>query len=143
MNKKAELFKAYLEENNITCFTVDEVKDERDTVVFRSTISVEGQQLPTIVILDNSFISTVRVFVAANAVREENEKTLLQLINKLNAQQKIMKHYFAEDGSLVIDYSQTSKADELDSQLLMFVVLEVIVKHLEGQYKEIMKQVWA
>ena len=143
MNKKAELFKAYLEENNITCFTVDEVKDERETVVFRSTISVEGQQLPTIVILDNSFISTVRVFVAANAVREENEKTLLQLINKLNAQQKIMKHYFAEDGSLVIDYSQTSKADELDSQLLMFVVLEVIVKHLEGQYKEIMKQVWA
>lgn len=143
MNKKAELFKAYLEENNITCFTVDEVKDERETVVFRSTISVEGQQLPTIVILDNSFISTVRVFVAANAVREENEKALLQLINKLNAQQKIMKHYFAEDGSLVIDYSQTSKANELDSQLLMFVVLEVIVKHLEGQYKEIMKQVWA
>lgn len=143
MNKKAELFKAYLEENNITCFTTDEVKDERETVVFRSTISVEGQQLPTLVILDNSFISTVRVFVAANAVREDNEKALLQLINKLNGQQKIMKHYFAEDGSLVIDYSQTSKADELDSQLLMFVVLEVIVKHLEAQYKGIMKQVWA
>lgn len=143
MNKKAELFKKYLEENNITCFTSDEVKDERETVVFRSTISVEGQQLPTLVILDNSFISTVRVFVANNAVREDNEKALLQLINKLNGQQKIMKHYFAEDGSLVIDYSQTSKADELDSQLLMFVILEVIVKHLEAQYKTIMKQVWA
>ncbi|MCQ2373907.1 MAG: YbjN domain-containing protein [Phascolarctobacterium sp.] len=143
MNKKAELFKAYLEENKITCFTMQEINDERGSVVFRSTISVEGQQLPTIVILDNSFISTVRVFVAANAVREENEKTLLQMINKMNAQQKIMKHYFAEDGSLVIDYTQTSKAEELDAQLMMFVILEVIVKHLEAQYKEIMKQVWA
>lgn len=143
MNKKAELFQAYLEENNITCFAVDEINDERETVVFRSTISVEGQQLPTLVILDNSFISSVRVFVAQNAVREENEKTLLQLINKLNGQQKIMKHYLVEDGSLVIDYSQTGKVDELDAQLLMFVVLEVIVKHLEAQYKSIMKQVWA
>lgn len=143
MNKKAELFKAYLEENKITCFTMQEINDERGSVVFRSTISVEGQQLPTIVILDNSFISTVRVFVATNAVREENEKTLLQMINKMNAQQKIMKHYFAEDGSLVIDYTQTSKAEELDAQLMMFVILEVIVKHLEAQYKGIMKQVWA
>lgn len=143
MNKKAELFKAYLEQNNITCFEIQEVKDERETVVFRSAISAEGQQLPTLVILDNSFISTVRVLVATNAVREENEKSVLQMINKLNGQQKIMKHYFAEDGSLIIDYTQTSKAEELDAQLLMFIVLEVIVKHLEANYKDVMKQIWA
>lgn len=143
MNKKAELFKAHLEENNITCFTTQEIGDERETVVFRSTISVEGQQLPTIVILDNSFISTVRVFVAANAVREENEKTLLQLVNKMNSQQKIMKHFIAEDGTLAIDYTQTGKVEEFDSSLAMFVILEVIVKHLEAEYKNIMKQVWA
>lgn len=143
MNKKAELFKAYLEENNITCFEMMEVKDNLDTVVFRSTISVEGQQLPTLIILDNTFISTVRVFVAGNAVNEDNEKTLLQLVNKINNQQKIMKHYLAEDGSLVIDYTQTGKVDELDSQLLMFVILEVIVKHLEAEYKGIMKTIWA
>lgn len=143
MNKKAELFKSYLEEKSITCFTVQEIGDERETVVFRSVISVEGQQLPTLVILDNSFISTVRVFVATNAVREDNEKALLQLINKMNAKQKIMKHYLAEDGTLVIDYTQTSKAEDFDSQLAMFVILEIIVKHLESEYKNIMKQVWA
>lgn len=142
MNKKAELFKEYLEEKNITYFTVDEINDENETVVFRSNITVEGLQLPTLVILDNSFISTVRVLVAQNAVREDNEKALLQLINKLNSQQKIMKHYFA-DGYLVVEYSQTSKRDELDASLLMFVLLEVIVKHIEEQYKSIMKQIWA
>lgn len=143
MNKKAELFKAYLDENNITCFEMQETEDALGTVVFRSTISVEGQQLPTLVILDNSFISTVRVFAAPNAAKEANRNGLVDLCNKLNAQQKIMKHYLAEDGSLVIDYTQTSKVEELDSQLLLFVVLEVIVKHLEAQYREIMKQVWA
>lgn len=143
MNKKAEIFQTYLQENNITCFEMQEIKDELDTVVFRSTIAVEGQQLPAMVILDNSFISIVRVFVAVNAVREENRQAMLQLLNEVNAKQKLMKHYIAEDGSLVIDYTQTGKADELDAQLLMFVILEIIVKHLEVQYRGIMKQVWA
>lgn len=143
MNKKAELFKAYLEENNITCFEIQEIADDRDTVVFRSTIAVEGQQLPTLVILDNTFISTVRVFVAQNAVVDANKEAVLQMINKMNAQQKIMKYYAVEDGSLVIDYAQTSKVEELDCQLMLFIILEVMVKHLEAEYRGIMKQIWA
>lgn len=143
MNIKAELFKAYLEENNITCFEMKEVNDDRATVAFESTISVEGQQLKTFVVLDNSFISTVRVFVTMNAVHGENEKAMLQLVNQLNAKQKILKYYLTEDGALVMDYNFTSKAAELDVQLLMFILMEVIVKHLEEEYKNIMKQVWA
>lgn len=143
MNKKAELFQAFLEENNITCFESQEIGDERATVVFRSTISVEGQQLPTLVILDNSFISVVRVIVAANAVNDANKAAMLAFVNKMNNQQKIMKYYAAADGTLVIDYAQTGKAEELDCQLLMFIILEVMVKHLEVEYRGIMKEVWA
>ena len=55
MNKKAEDFKKYLETKAITCFTVEEIDDDQlNTVVFRSTIEVEGVQLPTIIILDSS-----------------------------------------------------------------------------------------
>ena len=51
MNKKAEDFKKYLETKAITCFTVEEIDDDQlNTVVFRSTIEVEGVQLPTIII---------------------------------------------------------------------------------------------
>lgn len=43
MNKKAEDFKKYLETKAITCFTVEEIDDDQlNTVVFRSTIEVEG-----------------------------------------------------------------------------------------------------
>ena len=49
MNRKAEAFKKYLEEKNITCFVIDKIADDKlNTVVFRSYIEVEKQQLPTI-----------------------------------------------------------------------------------------------
>ena len=61
MNKKAEDFKKYLETKAITCFTVEEIDDDQlNTVVFRSTIEVEGVQLPTIIILDSSIYGMVR-----------------------------------------------------------------------------------
>ena len=50
MNKKAEAFQNYLDadENKKTAFQREEVKeDTQKTVVFRSHIVVEGQQLPS------------------------------------------------------------------------------------------------
>ena len=50
MNKNAEAFKAYLEEKDIHVFEVEELEeDSQQTAVFRSHITVEGQQLPTAV----------------------------------------------------------------------------------------------
>ena len=46
MNKKAELFDAYLKDKKITAFTVDEIKDDPlHTTVFRSHIEVGGARL--------------------------------------------------------------------------------------------------
>ena len=65
MNKKAQLFQEYLQEKNINCFQVQEVpEDALNTVVFRSSIEVEGQQLPTLVITDSSIYTMIRVRVA-------------------------------------------------------------------------------
>ena len=81
MNKKAEDFKKYLETKAITCFTVEEIDDDQlNTVVFRSTIEVEGVQLPTIIILDSSIYGMVRVLIAPSALKESNELDLLRQI---------------------------------------------------------------
>ena len=62
MNKKAESFKKYLDDNKIKSFTVDEIADDQlNSVVFRSNIEINGQQLPTIVVLDSSIYGMVRV----------------------------------------------------------------------------------
>ena len=104
MNKKAQIFQEYLEEKKITCFQVQEVPDDAlNTVVFRSSIEVEGQQLPTLVITDSSIYTMIRVRVANQALKESNEQALIKAINKINAQYKIFKYYFAEDGALILD----------------------------------------
>ncbi len=143
MNKKAELFQNYLQDRNINCFQVQEIpEDQLGTVVFRSTIAVEGQELPTLVILDNSIYSMIRVRVANAALKAGNELELSKAINKINAQYKIFKYYFAEDGALILDAYVLSKPEEIDGDMV-YTVLDVIVKHLLAEYKNIMKLVWA
>ena len=69
MNTKAEVFSKYLEDKEIKAFQVEEIADDaQHTVVYRSHIEVEGQQLPTLVLLDDSVFSMVRVQVAPQAL---------------------------------------------------------------------------
>ena len=143
MNKKAQIFQEYLQEKNITCFHVQEVpNDELNTVVFRSSIEVEGQQLPTLVITDSSIYTMIRVRVANAALKESNETELLKAIGKLNSHYKIFKYYFAEDGALILDSYLLEKPEELDGDMV-YTVLDIIVKHLLAEYKNIMKAIWA
>ena len=143
MNKKAQIFQEYLQEKNITCFQVQEVpNDELNTVVFRSSIEVEGQQLPTLVITDSSIYTMMRVRVANAALKEGNETELLKAIGKLNSHYKIFKYYFAEDGALILDSYLLEKPEELDGDMV-YTVLDIIVKHLLAEYKNIMKAIWA
>lgn len=143
MNKKAELFQLYLEKNSINCFQVQEIADDPlNTVVFHSSIAVEGQELPTAIILDDSIYTMIRVRVAANAMKAENEVGLIKLINKLNAHYKIFKYYFADDGSLVLDAYLMELPERSDGNMI-YTALDVIVKHLLAEYKNIMKAIWA
>ena len=143
INKKAQIFQEYLQEKNITCFQVQEVPDDAlNTVVFRSSIEVEGQQLPTLVITDSSIYTMIRVRVANAALKEGNETELLKAIGKLNSHYKIFKYYFAEDGALILDSYLLEKPEELDGDMV-YTVLDIIVKHLLAEYKNIMKAIWA
>ena len=132
-----------MQEKNINCFQVQEVpEDALNTVVFRSSIEVEGQQLPTLVITDSSIYTMIRVRVANAALKEGNETELLKAIGKLNSHYKIFKYYFAEDGALILDSYLLEKPEELDGDMV-YTVLDIIVKHLLAEYKNIMKAIWA
>lgn len=143
MNKKAQIFKDYLDEKKITCFEVQELKDDPvNTVVFRSSIDVEGQQLPTLVILDSSIYAMIRVRVANAALKKGNETELVKTINELNGKYKIFKYYFADDGALILDSYLLTRTEELDCDMV-YTVLDVLVKHFTAEYKNIMKLIWA
>ena len=52
------------------------------------------------------------------------------------------KYYFAEDGALILDSYLLEKPEELDGDMV-YTVLDIIVKHLLAEYKNIMKAIWA
>lgn len=142
MNKKAEEFKKFLDERKITCFTFDEIKkDELETVVFRSKIEVEGQNLPTIVIIDDSIYCMLRVLIANKALRDSNETKLLHEINELNKRYKVFKYYFGDDGGLYLDCCILCEDGKVSGDMI-YTILDVIIKHLSEEYKNIMKIIW-
>ena len=67
MNLKAEKFKAYIAENNITNFKVEESinnnEEENARVTFHTYVKVFGQKLPAVIVMDESIYVILRVQV--------------------------------------------------------------------------------
>ena len=141
MNKKAEAFKAYLEEKDIHVFEVEELEgDGQQTAVFRSHITTEGQQLPTIVILDESVFALVRVQISPKAVTEANQLELLKMINEESAAYKPFKLYLNRNGDLMLDVCLV--VDEELKGDLVYTMFSVIINYLDANYRKIMKCIW-
>ena len=141
VNKKAELFKTYLEDRHIDSFLIDDNKqDELHTVIFRSHIDIQGHQLPTIVVLDDSIYGMIRLLVASNAVHDGNEAAILKYINTYNKLFKSFKYYIDDDGDLIMDTCVLMKDDEADGEMI-YAMFNVIIDHLTESYPDILKTI--
>lgn len=142
MNSKAESFKAYLDKNKITSFTIEEIKDDQlNSVIFRSNIEVNGQQLPTIVILDSSIYGMFRILVAPKVLNDNNETELFKEVNNLNKAYKSFKYYFDNEGSLIADCCVLLKDGTVDGDLF-YTMFKVIIRNLNSEYKKMMQLIW-
>ena len=142
MNTKAEQFRNYLEEREINVFQMEEIEgNEQHTVVFRSFIAVEGQQLPTMVVIDDSVFSIIRVQIAPQVLNKENMADLMNLANEQNIIYKPFKLFFDARGDLMLDSCLMSEGDKLDGNAI-YQLFSVIVNYLDENYRTIMKTVW-
>ena len=141
MNKNAVAFKAYLDERNIKVFEVEELAgDTMQTAVFRSNITTEGQQLPTIVILDESVFALLRVQISPRALTEANQLALLKMINEESAAYKPFKLYLNRDGDLMLDVCLV-----VDGELkgdTVYAMFSLIINYLDANYRKLMKCIW-
>ena len=140
MNKKAEAFQAYLDEKGIKVFEAEELADNQHTAVFRSFITTEGQQIPTVVILDDSMFGMIRVQIAPRALSEENQLELLKMVNEESAGYKPFKLYLNKDGDLLLDVCLV-----LDGELngdSVYAMFALIIDYLDSNYRRFMKCIW-
>ena len=147
MNIKAEVFSKYLEEKKIEAFQTEEIADDaQHTVVYRSHVVVEGQQLPTLVLLDDSVFSMIRVQISPQARTEENELAVLRLASEQNMKYKPFKLYFDQSGALILDVCLLMPGtEEKDFSTLgdeIYGMFDVLIKFLEENYRGWMKEIW-
>lgn len=142
MNAKATKFNSFLQENNINCFQTQEVANEMHSVLYRSFMEVNGQNLPTMVVVDDSIYVMVQVRVAGAVIKEANRTAVMEHINALNEKYKVFKYYINEAGDIVIE-SCIPSTDEDFVPGLVHAVIDVVLKHLQEEYPRIMKLVWA
>ncbi|MBE6101214.1 MAG: hypothetical protein E7200_03815 [Selenomonas ruminantium] len=142
MNSKAEQFQQYLQEKKIEAFAVDELKDdEMGTVVFRSHMDIEGQQLPTLVILDNSIFVQIRVVLLKKARSKEKELEVFQVLNEENMKYKPFKLYFSQEGDCILDVSLVTEQEKLSGDMV-YTMFKVLIDYLNENYRKIMKAIW-
>lgn len=139
---KAEKFDKFLEENKITCFNKEEVKNDLHTVVYRAHMEVSGQMLPTMVVSDDSIYTMIQVRVAVSVVNEGNKQAVLEHINAMNAKYKVFKYYVADNGDICLDSCLTDTEESFDPRLV-HTVIDVILRHLTEEYPNLMSLVWA
>ena len=142
MNVKAEKFNQFLKEKNITCFQVQEVESEMHAVVYRSFMEVDGQNLPTMVVIDDSIYVMLQVRVGAGLVKEANKAAIMDHMNKLNENYKVFKYYASENGDIIIESCMPTTDNEFVPEMV-HAVIDVVLKHLNEEYAKIMKLVWA
>lgn len=147
MNTKAKVFKKYLKEKEIKVFQVEELpEDEHNTVVFSSHIVVEGQQLPLMVILDDSAFTVIRVLILNNALKQDKDVQLLYMTNTQNMNYKPFKLFFDRNGALIMDACMTTPGEkEKDFETLgdeIYGMFDLIIKFLEANYRSWMKEIW-
>ena len=140
---KVEKFDAFLAEKEIPWFEKLEQKDELNTVLYRGNIEAAGQNFPVLVVLDDSIFTLVRTVITPAAVKEERRAEVTALLNELNGSYKIFKYYIdPNDNRIYMDISVPATAENFDEELVLYIISQVALPHLEEFYPSIMDKIW-
>ena len=141
-NLKATKFTNFINERNINVFQMQEIDGDMHPVVYRSAMEVGGQNLPTMLVIDDSIYVMLQVRVGAGLVKESNKAAVMEHMNSLNENYKVFKYYANENGDIVIE-SCIPTTDEEFMPELVHAVIDVVLKHLNEEYPKLMKTVWS
>ena len=142
MNLKATKFTNFINERNINVFQMQEIDGDMHPVVYRSAMEVGGQNMPTMLVIDDSIYVMLQVRVGAGLVKESNKAAVMEHMNSLNENYKVFKYYANENGDIVIE-SCIPTTDEEFMPELVHAVIDVVLKHLNEEYPKLMKTVWS
>ena len=142
MNTKAESFKNFVRENHPDVFQINELEgDKQEAVIFRSTVGVQGQQLPLLLVIDTSVFVIIRVQICPQALNEVEPSALYKFINEQNFNYKPFKFFLNGAGDLMLENCLMFTGEEVKSDEI-YLMFDVIITYLNENYRGIMKLIW-
>lgn len=142
MNVKAQKYSDFLKANNLYMFKVQGLQHEMNTVVYRTFLEVAGNNLPAMIVIDDSIYVMLEVRVAAGVVKDNNKAAVMDFINKMNGKFKVFKYYVDEEGSIILESCIPATDNEFAPSLVQ-AVIDVVVRHLNEYNAETMKTILA
>lgn len=135
---KAKAFQEYLDKAEISGIQMEENGEAR---VFRSNLSVRGHNLPFMVLVDGTVYTLLQVALAERIVKEENRSAIMEYLNDLNMEYRMLKYNCDAVGNLLMTLVIPSGVETFDPAMIINLLNE-IQKHLEDVYPDIMKKIW-
>lgn len=142
MNLKAQKFTNFMNEKNINVFQMEEIDSDMHPVVYRTAMQADGQNLPTMLVIDESIYVMLQVRVGAGLVKDSNRGEVMAHINSLNENYKVFKYYTNDNGDIILESCIPTTDAEFMPELV-HAVIDVIIKHINEEYPKIMKTVWS
>jgi predicted ATP-grasp superfamily ATP-dependent carboligase len=141
INLKAEKLQDFLAEAKVGFFQAEATGDNFNTVIFRTNITVQKQQLPVGVFTDDSIYSLIRIRILPAMVNAANRNRVFEYLNELNAKYKIFKYYSNDGEAVFLDISLPCLPEYFDPRIV-FALLELAVNHLNEIFFDFMRKVW-
>lgn len=139
MNARADLFNEHLKQNMPDTFRMEEVKDDdRDTVIFFSNFSAKDETIPFAVFFDDSIFPVVRVFLAHEAVNDDNRDEIRDFFNEMNGSFKMFKYYDDADGNVFMDVCLPATDEHFDITLI-HAIIDMIINHFTNDFEDFAK----
>lgn len=131
-NEKQVLWEQYLNERSLMDgLEFQALDDENATVVYRGGAETSLGIIPMYIILDNTYISTIRFSVGENVVTPTNLDALVHFCNRQNSEANLAKFYVEEgNDTIYLDLTYIACDSDFNPDLL-FGLLRGLLEYLK------------
>lgn len=135
--RKDKALQEYLDSNKISGFGKQYAGEKGEVVIYRSNLSIKGNAIPFMVLLDNSVYTLLQFQAAAGVVKEDKKEKLAAYFNDLNNQYRMLKFTCDAAGNVLLSVSIPAGAQNFEPALVIAILNEV-EKLLNEEYDSLM-----
>lgn len=122
MNKKAEMFNELLEKGPEGVFNIEETKDELNSVIYQSRLTVNEKNLYFLIVFDDTDTTSISFMLDDENVTSENYGYVVDFCNEQNRTNRIMRFYVDNDDRVMMDCCVVAKEEMFDPAVVATLV---------------------